>query len=715
MQMLKYNEIIAKEISVRPEQVQAVIDLLDDGNTIPFISRYRKEATGSLDEEQNRNISELLEKYRALDDRRATIIASIEKQEKMTDELRTQINNAMTMNELEDLYLPYKPKRRTRAMIAKENGLQPIADLILKQISDPIDPMKAAAPYICEAFIDEEAVLSGAKDIVAEFINDHADIRKLTRDKAMKWANASCGKIEDAEDERNVYETYYDFEISVNRIRPHQVLAINRGEAEKILRVKVEVPERDWREAIGTYIHPNRRSPFHEYLLEAVDDAAERLLLPSIERDVRRELTEAASIHAIQVFAENLRALLEQPPLSMHTVLGLDPGFRTGSKYAVTDPTGKILDTGTIYPHKPQSKWDEAKKKLIDVIDKYNVTLMSIGNGTASRETEMLAAEIIDERKDVKYLIVSEAGASVYSASPLARSEMPDLDVSIRGAVSIARRVQDPLAELVKIDPKSIGVGLYQHDVNQAMLSNALTGVVESVVNSVGVDLNTASPSLLTYISGIGPKLAEMIVEYRNEHGKFTSRDELMNISGLGKKAFQQSAGFLRILQGAHPLDNSSIHPESYAVAEKVIEKANLDLGDPLEKKAKTLEELKKSIPVAELAEQLRTGVPTLTDIFEQLIRPGRDPRLDTPAPILRSDVMSMDDLTVGMQLKGTVRNVVDFGAFVDIGVKQDALLHRTQMPQGQNIRVGEILNVTIVKIEKERGRIGIGWNGEKN
>ena len=713
--MLKYNEIIAKEISVRPEQVQAVIDLLDDGNTIPFISRYRKEVTGSLDEEQNRNISELLDKYRALDDRRATIIASIEKQEKMTDELRAQIERTMTMNELEDIYLPYKPKRRTRAMIAKENGLQPIADLILMQTNDPIDPAKAAEPYICEKFADEEAVLSGAKDIVAEFINDNADIRKLTRDKAMKWASTSSGKIEDAEDEKHVYETYYDFEIGVNRIRPHQILAINRGEAEKILRVKVEVQERDWREAIGTYIHPNRRSPFHKYLLEAVDDAAERLLLPSIERDVRRELTEAASIHAIQVFAENLRALLEQPPLSMHTVLGLDPGYRTGSKYAVTDPTGKILDTGTIYPHKPQGKWQDAKKKLIDVIDKHKVTLMSIGNGTASRETEQLAAEIIDERKDVKYLIVSEAGASVYSASPLARSEMPDLDVSIRGAVSIARRVQDPLAELVKIDPKSIGVGLYQHDVNQAMLSNALSGVVESVVNSVGVDLNTASPSLLTYISGIGPKLAEMIVAYRNENGKFTSREELLKISGLGKKAFQQSAGFLRIHQGEHPLDSSSIHPESYAVAEKVIEKANLDIDDPLEKKARTLEELKKSVSLDALAEDLNTGVPTLADIFEQLIRPGRDPRLDTPAPILRSDVLSMDDLTVGMQLKGTVRNVVDFGAFVDIGVKQDALLHRTQMPHGMAVRLGDIINATIIKIEADRGRIGISWNGEKN
>ena len=712
--MLNYNEIIAKEISVRAEQVKAVVALLDDGNTIPFISRYRKEVTGSLDEEQIRNISELIEKYRALDERRETIIASIEKQEKMTDELRASIDAAMTMNDLEDLYLPYKPKRRTRAMIAKENGLQPLADFILGQAYAPVDPMKQAEQFVCEAYPAAEDVLSGAKDIVAEFINDHADIRKATRDKAMKWAGFNCGKIEDAEDEKHVYETYYDFEINVNRIRPHQVLAINRGENEKVLRVKIEVPERDWREAIGTYIHPNRKSPYHELLLEAIDDAAARLLLPSIERDVRRALTETAETHAILVFAENLRALLEQPPLSMHTVLGLDPGYRTGSKYAVTDPTGKILATGTIYPHKPQGKWAEAKKTLIDMIDKHHVTLISIGNGTASRETEQLAAEIIGERTKVKYLITSEAGASVYSASPLARSEMPDLDVSIRGAVSIARRVQDPLAELVKIDPKSIGVGLYQHDVNQAMLSNALTGVVESVVNSVGVDLNTASPSLLTYISGIGPKLAEMIVTYRNENGKFNSRQDLMNISGLGKKAFQQSAGFLRIHQGVHPMDASSIHPESYAVAEKVIEQAHIDLTDPLEKKARALEALKKSVSLTEFAERLQTGVPTLNDIFEQLIRPGRDPRLDTPAPILRSDVLSMDDLNVGMRLRGTVRNVVDFGAFVDIGVKQDALLHRTQIPQGQDLRVGDILNVTIVKIEKERDRIGISWDGTK-
>ncbi len=712
--MLNYNALIAKDISVRQDQVQSVIELLDDGNTIPFISRYRKEKTGSLDEEQIRNISELIDKYRALDDRRTAIIASIEKQEKMTDELRASIDAAMTLNDLEDLYLPYKPKRRTRAMIAKENGLQPLADYILGQAYQPADPLKAAAEFVCEAYATPEDVLAGAKDIVAEFINDHADIRKSTRDKAMKWASITCEKIDDAEDEKNVYETYYDFEIAVNRIRPHQVLAINRGETEKILRVKVNVLERDWREAIGSYIHPNRKSPYHAFLLEAIDEAAERLLLPSIERDVRRALGETSEGHAIQVFAENLRALLEQPPLSMHTVLGLDPGYRTGSKYAIIDPTGKILDTGTIYPHKPQSKWNESKKELLAAIDKHHVTLISIGNGTASRESEQLAAEVIEERKDVKYLIVSEAGASVYSASPLARAEMPDLDVTIRGAVSIARRIQDPLAELVKIDPRSIGVGLYQHDVNQVMLNNSLGGVVESVVNSVGVDLNTASPSLLTHISGIGPKLAEMIVSYRNENGKFKSRQELMNISGLGKKAFQQSAGFLRIRDASQPLDESSIHPESYAVAEKVIAQAKLDLHDPIEKKAKVLEDLRKSMPLTELAEKLKTGVPTLTDIFEQLIRPGRDPRLDTPPPILRSDVLSMEDLVVGMRLKGTVRNVVDFGAFVDIGVKQDALLHRTQMPQGKELRVGDILDVSIEKIEKERGRIGISWDGSK-
>jgi len=706
--MPDFAKSIAKALNLRPEQVAAAIELLDEGATIPFIARYRKERTGTLDEEQLRQVQALLEKGRALEERRAAVIASVEEQGKMTPELLEKFQAADNMTALEDLYAPYKPKRRTRASIAREKGLQGLADMILMQARTPGDAEKMAQGFLNERVLTTEDALAGARDIVAETISDHAEVRASTRRKAMQWGLLSAEKIEDAKDEKAVYEVYYEFSSRVDRLRPHQVLAINRGETEKVLRVKVTLEQKDWKGSIVDYFRPDLRSPFCGQLELAIEDAAERLLLPAIERDVRRELTVAGETHAIKVFASNLRALLGQPPLLGQTVLGLDPGFRTGTKLAVVGPTGKLLDTGTIYPHEPQRKWEESKAKLKDLIAKHGVTLISIGNGTASRETEQLAAELTRELSGVKYIITNEAGASVYSASPLARAEMPDLDVSIRGAVSIARRVQDPLAELVKIDPRSIGVGMYQHDVDQTALSEALTGVVEDVVNRVGVDVNTASPALLGYVSGIGSKLAERIVAYRDENGIFADREAIRQVPGLGPKAFEQSAGFLRIREGKNPLDASAIHPESYLVAEAVLKLAGVSADATLEQRKEAVTRLQQQ-PVHQLAEQIGCGVPTLQDILEQLIRPGRDPRQDAPALILRSDVLKMDDLTQGMRLKGTVRNVVDFGIFVDIGVKQDGLLHRTQIPTGMTLQVGDIIDVTILKVEVERGRISLG------
>ena len=699
---------IARALNLRPTQVSAAIELLDGGATIPFIARYRKEATGTLDEDQLRQVQTLLEKGRALEERRTAVIASIEEQGKMTPELLEKLTAADTITAVEDLYAPYKPKRKTRASVAREKGLQGLADLILTQAQTSSTAEAAAQEYLNEQVLTIEDALAGARDIVAETISDHAEIRAAVRQKAMQNGQIISEKIEDAVDEKAVYETYYEFSGQVNRMRPHQVLALNRGETEKVLRVKVALEEKDWKLCIVNVFRPDLRSPFCSQLEMAIADAAERLLLPAIERDVRRELTLAAETHAIKVFGTNLKALLGLPPLANQTVLGLDPGFRTGTKLAVVDPSGKLLDTGTIYPHEPQKQWKEAKEKLKSLIEKHKVTLISIGNGTASRETEQLAAELTREMPQVKYIITNEAGASVYSASPLARAEMPDLDVSIRGAVSIARRVQDPLAELVKIDPRSIGVGLYQHDVDQTALAAALTGVVEDVVNRVGVEVNTASAALLGYVSGIGPKLAEKIVAVRNEQGPFPDRESLRSVPGLGPKAYEQSAGFLRIRGGVNPLDASAIHPESYPVATAVLEVAGVSADAPFEERQAAIDRLRKR-PVEELAEEIGCGVPTLSDILEQLVRPGRDPREDAPAPILRSDVLKMEDLTVGMKLKGTVRNVVDFGIFVDIGVKQDGLLHRTQLKPGAALQVGDIIEVTILKVEPERGRISLG------
>jgi len=705
--MPNFAQDIAKTLSLHATQVAAAIALLDEGATVPFIARYRKEATGTLDEEQLRQVQNLLDKSRTLEERRAAVIASIEEQGKMTPELLEKLQSADTMTAVEDLYAPYKPKRRTRASIAREKGLQGLADMILTQARTPGDAQKMAQGFLNEQVETVEDALAGARDIVAETISDSAEVRASTRRKAMQFGTIASERIEDAKDEKSVYETYYEFTSAVSRMRPHQVLAVNRGETEKVLRVKVTMEEKDWKGSIVDYFRPDMRSPFCNELELAVVDAGERLLLPSIERDVRRELTVAAETHAIKVFASNLKALLGQPPLAGQTVLGLDPGFRTGTKLAVVDPTGKLLDTGTIYPHAPQNNWQESKDKITALISKHGITLISIGNGTASRETEQLAAEITREITSVRYLITNEAGASVYSASPLARAEMPDLDVSIRGAVSIARRVQDPLAELVKIDPRSIGVGMYQHDVDQTALTAALTGVVEDVVNSVGVDVNTASPALLAYVSGIGQKLAEKIVAFRDEKGIFADREGIRSVPGLGPKAFEQSAGFLRIRNGLNPLDASAIHPESYVVADAVLQAAGISMSSSLDEKRKAIGKW-QSKPMHELAEEIGCGVPTLTDILEQLVRPGRDPREDTPAPILRSDVLKMEDLSVGMKLKGTVRNVVDFGTFVDIGVKQDGLLHRTQVPPGVSLQVGDIIEVDILKVEIERGRISL-------
>jgi uncharacterized protein len=707
---MNHSTQIARELNIHPAQVNTTIELLDAGNTLPFIARYRKEMTGGLDEDQLRRLAETLTHLRSVDERRQAILSSIEEQNKLTPELKAQIAAADTLTMLEDLYLPYRPKRRTRASIARERGLAGLADLILRQarLSQSLDEI--VAPYLNPEIPTSGDALAGAQDIVAETISDDAQIRGAIREKALKWGVLQSEKIDDTADEKHVYETYYQFEGRIDRMQPHQILAINRGETEKILRVKIVLAERDWRTPIYSLYPLDRRSPLAESLELAIADAAKRLLLPAIEREVRSTLTEHAETHAIQVFALNLRGLLNQPPLAGHIVLGLDPAYRTGCKIAVIDTTGKVLATEVIYPHEPQRRWQEALKTLYDLVRKYGVTLIAIGNGTASRESERLVAELTATEDSVHYLMVNEAGASVYSASSMARAELPDLDVTLRGAVSIARRVLDPLAELVKIEPKSIGIGLYQHDVNQKQLAEKLDGVVETTVNRVGVEVNTASAALLTHVAGIGPKLAERIVEYRDSQGVFGSRVALKNVAGLGPKAFEQAAGFLRIRDGKNPLDATAIHPESYSIAAELLARAGLSLSAPPTEWGTALNTLRQRQSIEALAAELGAGVPTLIDIFEQLIRPGRDPREDLPAPLLRSDVLSMEALQKGMILSGTVRNVVDFGAFIDIGVKQDGLLHRSQIPREKNLSVGDVLEVEILAVEAERGRISLGW-----
>ncbi|MCU0515183.1 MAG: RNA-binding transcriptional accessory protein, partial [Anaerolineae bacterium] len=657
------SQKIAALLQVRPEQVTATLSLLDAGNTVPFIARYRKEMTLNLDEFQLRQIQENAARLRALAERRDSITAALAEQGQLTPALAADLAAAETLTALEDLYQPYRPKRKTRASVARERGLQPLADLILAQPRTGDAPAVAARAFLSDAVPTAEAALAGARDIVAEVVSDQPAVRGALRDHACQRGLLHSQRLPDTPDEKEVYRLYYAFQQPVRLLKPYQVLALNRGEAAKVLRVSVEIAEADWQRIIAARFRPEPRSAWAEQLLAASTDGAKRLLLPAIERDVRRTLTETAADHAITVFADNVRGLLGQPPLAGHVVLGIDPGFRTGCKLAVVDASGRVLATGTIYPHEPQRQHREALATLTALIQRHHISLIAIGNGTASRETEALAATLTRALPAVQYLVVNEAGASVYSASDLARQELPDLDVTLRGAVSIARRAQDPLAELVKIDPESIGVGLYQHDVNQKALSAALDAVVESVVNAVGVDVNTASPALLRYVAGIGPKLAQQIVAHRHEHGPFHSRAALKKVTGMGAKAFEQAAGFLRVRDGSQPLDASAIHPESYELARAVLQRAGLSLKDTLARRETALADLKTPAALARLAADLNAGVPTLSDILEQLIRPGRDPRADLPPPLLRQDVLSMDDLRDGMTLAGTVRNVVDFGA----------------------------------------------------
>ena len=702
---------IASELNVRNNQVEAAVKLIDEGCTIPFISRYRKEATGALNDEQLRNLDERLKYLRNLEDKKAQVIASIAEQGLLTDELKNQIEKADTMVAVEDLYRPYRPKRRTRATIAKEKGLEPLANIIMLQMTgEPV--VKTAEEYVSEekdVKTPEDAV-AGAKDIIAESISDNADYRTRIRELTFK-EGVLTSAAKDAE-AKTVYEMYYNFSEPVAKMAGHRILAVNRGENEKILTVKIEAPV----DKILSYLEKQIIVRDNRYttgiIKEAIEDSYERLIAPSIEREIRNQLTETAEAGAIKVFGKNLEQLLLQPPITGHVVLGWDPAFRTGCKLAVVDATGKVLDTTVIYPTAPQNKVTEAKTVLKKLIKKYNVTLISVGNGTASRESEQVIVELLKELDTpVQYIIVNEAGASVYSASKLATEEFPNFDVGQRSAASIARRLQDPLAELVKIDPKSIGVGQYQHDMNQKKLGEALEGVVEDSVNRVGVDLNTASASLLEYISGISKVIAKNIVTYREENGRFDNRKQLLKVAKLGPKAFEQCAGFMRIAGGSNPLDSTSVHPESYDAAAQLLKKLGYSMEDITSGGLKGLSG--KVGNVSGMARELGIGELTLKDIIKELEKPGRDPRDEMPKPILRTDVMEMKDLTPGMVLKGTVRNVIDFGVFVDIGVHQDGLVHISQITNKKFIKhpleavsVGDIVEVKVLSVDEAKKRI---------
>ena len=702
---------IASELNVRNNQVEAAVKLIDEGCTIPFISRYRKEATGALNDEQLRNLDERLKYLRNLEDKKAQVIASIAEQGLLTDELKNQIEKADTMVAVEDLYRPYRPKRRTRATIAKEKGLEPLANVILLQMTgEPV--VKTAEEYVSEekdVKTPEDAV-AGAKDIIAESISDNADYRTRIRELTFK-EGVLTSAAKDAE-AKTVYEMYYNFSEPAAKMAGHRILAVNRGENEKILTIKIEAPV----DKILAYLEKQIIVRDNQYttgiIKEAIEDSYERLIAPSIEREIRNQLTETAEAGAIKVFGKNLEQLLLQPPITGHVVLGWDPAFRTGCKLAVVDATGKVLDTTVIYPTAPQNKVTEAKAVLKKLIKKYNVTLISVGNGTASRESEQVIVELLKELDTpVQYIIVNEAGASVYSASKLATEEFPNFDVGQRSAASIARRLQDPLAELVKIDPKSIGVGQYQHDMNQKKLGEALEGVVEDSVNRVGVDLNTASASLLEYISGISKAIAKNIVTYREENGRFDNRKQLLKVAKLGPKAFEQCAGFMRITGGSNPLDATSVHPESYAAAAQLLKKLGYSMEDITSGGLKGLSG--KVGNVGGMAKELEIGELTLKDIIKELEKPGRDPRDEMPKPILRTDVMEMKDLTPGMVLKGTVRNVIDFGVFVDIGVHQDGLVHISQITNKKFIKhpleavsVGDIVEVKVLSVDEAKKRI---------
>lgn len=709
----KINATIAGEIKVKVHQVAAVVGLLDDGNTVPFIARYRKEATGSLDEEQIRTIEERLAYLRNLEDRRQEIITTIKEQDKLTPELEKELNNATKLQILEDLYLPYRPKRRTRGKIAREKGLEDIAALIENQAHKFLLPLeKIVALHIDgENVKSEDEVWQGAMDIVAENLSDRADVRDFLRKEIWREGVLASQLIVE-EQEAPEFLNYKEYTEPIKQMPPHRVLALNRGESKKALKVGITINEEIVLDKLARKLNLDNRAPLYKYYREAMEDSFKRLLFPSLEREIRNEMTETAEKQAISVFAANLRALLLTQPIGGHTILGLDPGYRTGCKTAVIDKHGKTLATTALYVTGSERQQKEATQAALDLIMKYHVTLIAIGNGTASYETEQFASKLIaDNNLDCAYIIVSEAGASVYSASKLAREELPDLDVSLRGAVSIARRVQDPLAELVKIEPKAIGVGQYQHDVNQKELGNTLGAVVESCVNHVGVELNTASPALLGYVAGVSVSVAKNIIAYRDEHGEFTSRKELLKVPRLGPAAFTQCAGFLRIKGAKNPLDNTPVHPESYSLAEEII----AELGFKLEDCASSALMLAASKANPEkLARKLSAGVPTVTDILSALAKPGRDVREDAPAPLTRKSVAKLSDLAIGSIVRGRVQNVVDFGAFVDIGLKQSGLIHKSQLSNKyfkhplDVVKVGDIVEAEIISIDEKRGRIGL-------
>lgn len=711
---MDYSKVLSQQFNIKQEYAENIISLLDDGNTIPFIARYRKEMHGSMDDQLIREFSEKLEYLRNLDKRREEIKALIAAQDKLSEEIIQSLDNASTLSELEDIYRPYKPKRKTRASVAKEKGLEPLAAAILKQ-EKSFNPNEAAKSFVDEekGVDSAEAAIQGAMDIIAEQISDSAEIRKRIRNLAK--VNGVIASTAADKEKESVYTIYYDFKEPVSKIAGHRVLAINRGEKEGFLKVALELDSERPLKVINSLLDKGTSLMCSDIIKASADDAYQRLIFPSIEREIRNELTQTADENAMKVFAVNLKQLLMQPPVKGKTVLGLDPGYRTGCKVAVVDDTGKVLDTAVIYPTHSEKKIQESKQKLLQLIKKHNVDIISIGNGTASKETEMFAAEAIKEAdREVYYMVVSEAGASVYSASKLAASELPQLDLTLRSAVSIARRLQDPLAELVKIEPKAIGVGQYQHDMPQKQLGEALDGVVEDCVNSVGADLNTASPALLLRVSGLNATVCKNIVAYREENGAFNSRSELKKVPKLGPKAFEQCAGFLRVPESRNPLDNTGVHPESYKSAKELL--SLLEYSDKEIKSSKfaDLPSRVASYGTKTLADKLGIGLPTLDDIVKELSKPGRDPRDEMPAPMLRSDVLDIKDLKEGMELKGTVRNVIDFGAFVDIGVHQDGLVHISQICEkyikhpSEVLKVGDVVQVKILSVDADKNRISL-------
>ena len=713
--------IIAKELGVKPGQVESAVTLLDEGNTVPFIARYRKEVTGELQDEQLRTIEERIKYLRNLEARRQEIINAITEQEKMTDELMASLMKAVKLQELEDLYLPYRPKKRTRAMIARERGLEPLADMILNDTVTSGNPLDIAREYISEDVPTPEDAIQGASDIVAEIVSDSADFRATLRKRMWKEGFIQAELVEDNE-HKDQFLQYNEYAEPVRQMPSHRILAVNRGEKLGALKLALTVPDESYIQYMVRGITKNEQSIFSDVKASAVADAHKRLIFPALERDIRNELTESADEQAIKVFGVNLKNLLLQPPLAGHVIMGLDPGYRTGCKMAIIDAQGNVLDYGAYYLTNSEKLKQEAQKKLAEKIRKFKVTLLSIGNGTASYETEQFASKMIEEEKlDCHYIITNEAGASVYSASKLAIDELPDLDVTIRGAVSIARRVQDPLAESVKIDPKSIGVGQYQHDVNQKQLTHTLDQVVESVVNHVGVELNTASPAILQHIAGISGTVAKNIVAFRQENGGFTSRKQLLKVPRLGPAAFTQCAGFLRLNGAKNPLDNTSVHPESYELAERIIGELGFTLKDLQDKSQ--LEALQVKLPLVDvdkMAHKLDAGIPTVRDIIAALAKPGRDPREDLPAPLTRKHVVSLEDIKVGTVVKGTVHNVVDFGAFIDFGLKTNGLLHRSELCTAKQhpsdvLAVGDIIEAEIISVDVKRNRIGLSVKSLRN